>query len=222
MIIFNEQSVLIQWFPQLSHGLVIGFNRLGQILLIVAGIMALYQEQIVVTLPKWLRVFAYHIRKYAAEFGWRWTESDWGVTFPPETAIPYEELKKTNVFGEVIFSITLLTLLIWYFGKSPFEWILLPFSFVWKEFSTLSLATLDIWTLIKAIFVLISFFPMLFFVVLALLVVIQPIAYLFTRTANRISDGSYRLSIAFVFICGSALVLKTFARQPIDFSVYFC
>lgn len=207
MIIFNEQPVLIQWFPQISHGLVISLNRFGQILIFVAGIVALYQEQIVVTLPKWLRVFAYHIRKYAAEFGWRWTESDCGVTFPPETAIPYEQLKKTNDFGEIIYSITLSTLLIWYFGKSPFEWILLPFSFVWKELSTLSFATLDIWTSIKTIFVLISFFPMLFFVVLALLVALQPIAYLFSIFANRVSDGSYRLSIAIVFICGSALVL---------------
>ena len=207
MIIFNEHPILLQWFPHFNHGVVIGINRFGQILLLVAGIMALYQERIINTLPEFLKFLAYQLRRYAAEFGWQWTESSCGITFPPEAPILYEELKNSNDFSEVIFSIILLIFLTWYFGKSPFELILLPFSIGWRELSILSFATLNIWTSIKALLILISFFPTLLFIALLVLVILQPIAYLFSTIANRVSDGSYRLSIAILFICGSILVL---------------
>ena len=44
-LLFSEVPVLLQLLPGLDRGVVVGVNRVGQMLVVAAGVMAIYQEQ---------------------------------------------------------------------------------------------------------------------------------------------------------------------------------
>lgn len=81
-LLFSEVPVLLQLLPGLDRGVVVGVNRVGQMLVVAAGVMAIYQEQFLMVFLQWLRATATVLRLLAAGVGWSWSKRGAEIVFP--------------------------------------------------------------------------------------------------------------------------------------------
>ncbi len=121
--LFAEQSFLLQAFPTLGHGVMLGINRIGQVLIVSAVVMAFYQESLMRLVPRWLQTSANSIRNLAAAIGWRWAKGDVGLEFPPEISPTHEKFREDVEIGKQLrLSTVVLGALLWFWGRGPLGW----------------------------------------------------------------------------------------------------
>lgn len=209
---FDEQPFLLQIVPGLDRGVIIGVNRIGQVLVVAAAMMAIYQDSLLVSLRRWLVTVAAVIRKSAAAVGWRWTRGDIGFKFPPEAPVTNGKFSEDAEMGkQFLFSTIFLAAVLWLSGRGPLGWLAFPFEVACRA--------ITVWTetqwrvgwlaaaLGESLLRLLGFLPLLYFAVLACVIVTRPYAFLFSRAADRISAGHYRLAMLVVLLIGSLFVM---------------
>jgi len=209
---FGDLPFLLQWMPDLSRGLVVGINRLGQMLILVSAFIILYQDSLAPSLAQSLRMSAGFIRRSAAFVGWRWTRHDVGFEFPPEKPSSDPQFQEdTDVARQLIFAAILFGLLAWLSERGPFGWLVFPFEVVWNGLALWSNVHWVSWEPLRAFAEtfgrLLAFIPLSYFAAVACIVIARPFAFLLSRGAARVSVLGFRLVSTVLLVIGSCLVL---------------
>lgn len=209
---FAEQPLLLQVLPTLDRGLLVGLNRVGQVLIVTAAMMAIYQEHLLGWIPRSLSAVSRFIRNLAAGAGWRWTHGDIGFEFPPERPLTDKHFHEDiEIRKQLVLSAVLLVIAIWLFGRGPLGWISFPFELAWQGITLWANVQWNIWSFAHSAGAssarLLAFFPMLYFSILACAIVARPFAFFFSHAAERIAAGHYRVAMVAVLLLGSLLVL---------------
>ncbi len=211
--LFNEQPLILQWLPGLDRGVVLGINRVGQVLIVTAGLMALHQENWLGLISRSTQTIAVCIREFAAGTGWRWDKGEVGFTFPPEVdPLTEKQLHEdVDIKQHFVFSTIFFVILLWVTGRGPLGWLCFPFEVMWRGITiwlevNASLGSIFT-TLAESVGRLLVFIPLFCMVMLACAIVARPFAFLFSQVAERLSTGLYRLMISLVLIIGAFLVL---------------
>lgn len=208
---FKEQPLLLQWFPGLDNGLVIGINRVGQVLIVTAALMGLFQKNLVAVISRSLRIIAVVIREFTAGTGWRWDKDEVGFQFPPENLTTERIHEDVEIKKQFILSSILLLVLLSISGRGPLGWLAFPFEMVWRGITAWLAIQLSFWsilgTLIGSLGRFVGFIPLLYLAILANAIIVRPYAYFLSKIAELVSNWLYRLAVVFVLITGSLLVL---------------
>lgn len=211
--LFNKQPLILQWLPDIDRGVVLGINRVGQVLIFIAALMSLHQENWLRLISRSTQTIAICIREFAAGSGWRWDKGEVGFTFPPEfDSLTEKQLHEdVDIKQQFVFSTIILLVLIAITGRGPLGWLCFPFEVMWRGI-TIWMDVKPSFGLIMATFAesmgrLLVFIPLFCPVRLAYAIIARPYAFLFSKVAERVSSGLYRLMITFVLIIGSFLLI---------------
>lgn len=209
---FSDQPFLLQWVPDLSRGLVIGINRVGQLIIVISALMALYQDSLLLSFSQSLQASATFIRKCAAIVGWRWTKNDVGFEFPPEKPPSDPQFHEdTSIAQQLAFSSIFFAAVVWFSGRGPIGWLSFPFEVAWSGLALWSEVHWNSWEPLVAIAEtlghLLASIPLLYFAILACVVIARPFAFIFSRASERVSVRHFRLTVTIVLLLGSFLVL---------------
>jgi hypothetical protein len=210
--LFSDQPFLLQWVPSLSHGLVVGINRIGQLLIVISALMAIFQDSLLLSFSQSLRVSATFIRKWAAIVGWRWTKNDVGFEFPPEKPLSDPQFQDdTDIAHQLVFSLIFLVIVAWLSGRGPIGWLSFPFEVAWKGLALWPAVHWNSWEPLmvaaETLGRLLAFVPLLYLSALACFVIARPFAFIFSQTSELVSVGHYRLAVTVVLLLGSFLVV---------------
>ena len=207
--LFSELPVLLQLLPGLDRGVIVGVNRVGQMLVVAAGVMAIYQEQFLKVFLQWLRATATVLRLLAAGVGWSWSKGGVGIEFPRLLSDKIFQ-EDVEVGKQVLISTLALAILLWFTGRGPLGWLSFPFEVAWSGITVWAHAQWNFWsftsTIGESVMRLFGFVPLFYLAILACVIVTRPYAFFLSRAAERISSGHYRLVMLVVFLIGSFLV----------------
>jgi uncharacterized Tic20 family protein len=214
MDLFNQQPLLLQLMPHLDRGLMLGINRIGQVIILVGALMAICQDKATEKLPKSLQKIASLIRWFAAIIGWRWDRGVYGLDFPPKYPLSDEQLKEdVNIGPQFILSSVLLVILIAITDRGPFGWIAFPFEVAWRGITVWFEIKFSIWSIIGTIlgsYGRLCGFPfLLLFSIVACVIIVRPYAFLLSKTAELIPAWLYRTQTVIVCILGVLLTVIT-------------
>lgn len=209
---FSDQPLLLQWVPALGRGLLMGINRVGQLLIVISALMALFQDSLLLSFSQSLQMSATFIRKCAAIVGWRWTKNDVGFEFPPEMPPTDPQFHEdVDIAQQLAFSCVIFATVVWFSGRGPFGWLSFPFEVAWTGLTLWAGVHWNSWELLAAVAEtlgrLLAFVPLLYFATLACLIIARPFAFILSRAAERISVRYFRLTVAIILLLGSFLVL---------------
>lgn len=209
--LFKEQPLLLQWVPSLNHGLVIGIGRVGQILILTAALMGLFQTDLVAMISSFLHRVAIVIRKFSAGMGWRWDKDEVGFQFPPSNLTTERIYEDIEIKKQFVLSSILLFILLSITGRGPLGWLVFPFEMVWRGITVWFEVHLTFWsilgTVIGSLGRFVGFMPLFFLSILACAIIVKPYAFLLSKIAELVSIWFYRLTIVLVLVTGSLLVL---------------
>lgn len=212
--LFNEQPLMLQWLPGLDRGVVLGVNRIGQVLIVIAAVMGIYQENALVLIRHSMQTLSFFVRAFADLVGWRWVKDEIGFGFPPETRLTDKQLYEDFAIGwQFSVSAILLFVLLMFTSRGPFGWLAYAFEVAWRGITIWAQVEpsfgLIVTTLAGSVGRLLVFFPLLILAMLACAIVARPYAFLFSQIAERLSPGHYRLAIFVVLSIGSLFVMTT-------------
>lgn len=191
---FSEQPLLLQWLPSLDRGLVIGINRVGQVLIVTAAFMSIYQDNLLALISRSLRIFAVVIREVTAGAGWRWNKDEIGFEFPPEKPLTDEQIHEDVQIGkQFILSSILLVVLLVISGRGPLGWLAFPFEVVWHGVTSWLEVQFSFWSIVGT-FVgnfgrLVGFIPLLYLSILACALLLGPMLSYFQKWLITFPEG---------------------------------
>jgi len=208
---FGEAPLLTQAIPNIEKGIVLAINRIGQVILVLAGFLSIYQDNILYVAKQTLRIGSMILKELCHGAGWKWYDDEIIIGDHDGYATNAQVYSDANPMAQFILSSIVLVVLLATTGRGPLGWIAFPFEFFWGSVSawkTTAWAAFPVIALLGKIAGSLFVLPIiLFFSLLSCAIVVRPYASLMSITSKYMSVVHYRILNFGILLIGAILVL---------------
>lgn len=211
--VFGDQPFIVQLLPALDKGIVVAINRAGQVLVVFAGFLSIYQDAVMTLIKRLLLIISYIVKELCHATGWRWEDDNFGFELGSGgKRITDQQVQSDALLGlQLVISVVVMLTLMTATGTGPLGWLAYPFEFLWQVVAT--------WLAVKGTFVSVisivaetvgRIFAFPFVLVLSLVacaIVIRPYGSMMSLASKHLSVGHYRSLNFFTLVLGGTMVL---------------